>query len=119
MSTFSTGYTYFGTGDGRYTLKLLGNPNASPVVAPLPFVLYASGNGRGFLLDQSSASVITGTMAPQGKGSGTYSASQLPAHSPQRLPAAPLREFPRSQRPAVYVDEPTQGMNGTQYVGTG
>jgi hypothetical protein len=46
---------------------MLGNPGASPVVAPLPFVLYASGQNRGFLLDQSSSSVMTGTMNPQGK----------------------------------------------------
>ena len=32
---------------------------------PIPFVLYASGASRGFLLDQSSPAVITGTMNPQ------------------------------------------------------
>jgi hypothetical protein len=62
VANFSTGYTYAGTGLGRYTFKLLGNPNANPVVPPLNFVLYASGANKGFLLDQSSQSVITGTM---------------------------------------------------------
>jgi hypothetical protein len=50
---------------GRYTFQMLGNPTANPVIAPLPFVLYASGANRGFLLDQSSAAVMTGTMDPQ------------------------------------------------------
>jgi len=51
--------------NGRYTIQMLGNPSASPVVNPLPFILYASGSNRGFLLDQNSSSVITGTMTPQ------------------------------------------------------
>jgi hypothetical protein len=76
----SNGYTYAASSgtNGRYTFNLLGNPGASPAVAPFPFVLYASGANRGFLLDQSSASVMTGTMNPQGKGSGTFSGSELP-----------------------------------------
>jgi hypothetical protein len=61
-------YAYAATGtNGRYTFQMLGNASAS---SPLPFVLYASGQNRGFLLDQSSASVMTGTMNPQGKSSG-------------------------------------------------
>ena len=65
-------YTYAASGTtGRYMFQMLGNPSASPVVAPIPFVLYASGANRGFLLDQSSSSVMTGTMNPQGKGGGT------------------------------------------------
>ncbi len=76
-STFS--YTYAASGTtGRYTFQMLGNPDASPVVAPLPFVLYASGANRGFLLDASSSSVMTGTMNPQGKGNGGFSSSELP-----------------------------------------
>ncbi|MGA7293941.1 MAG: hypothetical protein WBW85_15505, partial [Terriglobales bacterium] len=73
-------YTYAAANaaNGRYTFQMLGNPGANPVVAPLPFVLYASGANRGFLLDQSSASVMTGTMNPQGKGSGIFSGSELP-----------------------------------------
>jgi hypothetical protein len=57
---------------------MLGNPTASPSVAPSPFILYASGANRGFLLDQSSSSVMTGTMNPQGKGSGAFSGQVLP-----------------------------------------
>jgi len=72
-------YTYAASGtNGRYTFNMLGNPDASPVVAPLPFVLYASGANRGFLLDQSSSSVMTGTMNPQGTDVGGFSASELP-----------------------------------------
>jgi hypothetical protein len=75
----STSYTYAASGTtGRYTFNMLGNPTATPVVAPLPFVLYASGANRGFLLDQSSPSVMTGTMNPQGKGGGSFAASALP-----------------------------------------
>lgn len=71
-------YTYAASAtNGRYTFQMLGNPDASPVVPPLPFILYASGQNRGFLLDQSSPSVMTGTMSPQGKGSGSFSSSEL------------------------------------------
>jgi len=59
-------YTYVATGtNGRYLFQMLGDPNGSPPIAPLPFVLYASGANRGFLLDQSSAAVMTGTMDQQ------------------------------------------------------
>lgn len=72
-------YTYAASGTtGRYTFNMLGNPGATPVAAPLPFVLYASGQNRGFLLDQSSSSVMTGTMNPQGKGGGAFANSELP-----------------------------------------
>jgi hypothetical protein len=72
-------YTYAASGTtGRYIFQMLGNPSASPVVAPIPFVLYASGANRGFLLDQSSSSVMTGTMNPQGRTGGILSSSDLP-----------------------------------------
>jgi hypothetical protein len=78
----SFAYTYTSAGtpsnNGRYTLNMLGNPDASPVVPALPFVLYASGQNRGFLLDQSSSSVMTGTMNPQGNGGGAFDGSELP-----------------------------------------
>ena len=54
-----------GSNVGRYTFQMLGNPGASPAVAPLTFILYASGANRGYLLDQSSSAVVTGTMNPQ------------------------------------------------------
>lgn len=77
-SAASFAYTYAASGtNGRYTFNMLGNPDASPVVPPLPFVLYASGANRGFLLDQSSSSVMTGTMNPQGSAVGGFSASEL------------------------------------------
>jgi hypothetical protein len=85
--TGTNNYTYASSGtpnnNGRYTFNMLGNPGASPVVAPIPFVLYASGANRGFLLDQNSSSVMTGTMNPQGKipcagGICALSASELP-----------------------------------------
>jgi len=69
--TGSNNYTYAATGtNGRYTFNMLGNP--------LPFVLYASGQNRGFLLDQNSSSVMTGRMDPQGKGNGFLAGSELP-----------------------------------------
>jgi hypothetical protein len=72
-------YTYAASGSsGRYTIQMLGNPDASTVVPPLPFILYASGQNRGFLLDQSSTSVMTGTMNPQGKGAGQFDNSEMP-----------------------------------------
>ena len=77
-ATGNNNYTYAATGtNGRYTFNMLGNPNANPVVAPLPFVLYASGANRGFLLDTSSSSVMTGTINPQGPGSGAFANSEL------------------------------------------
>jgi hypothetical protein len=74
-------YTYVSTNGntGRYIFYMLGNPNASTPVAPIPFVLYASGANRGFLLDQSSSAVMTGTMDPQPASAvGTYAASWMP-----------------------------------------
>lgn len=72
-------YTYAASSSttGRYIFQMLGNPGASPVAAPIPFVLYASGANRGFLLDQSSSSVMTGTMNSQGKGSAILSGSEI------------------------------------------
>jgi hypothetical protein len=79
LTAASFSYTYAASGTtGRYTFQMLGNPDATPVVAPLPFVLYASGANRGFLLDQSNSSVMTGTMNPQGKGGGGFAGSELP-----------------------------------------
>jgi len=78
-------YTYSapnGATNGRYIFNMLGNPSASTVVPPIPFVLYASGQNRGFLLDQSSSAVMTGTMNPQinaqGKAPGFLTSTELP-----------------------------------------
>jgi hypothetical protein len=79
MAPFS--YTYVATSGnaGRYTFQMLGNPNASPVVSPLTFVLYASGANRGFLLDQNSVAVMTGSMEPQlTPANFSYTPSELP-----------------------------------------
>jgi hypothetical protein len=77
----STAYTYAAssTTSGRYIFQMLGNPGAKTAVPPIPVVLYASGANRGFLLDQSSAAVMTGAMIPQGKVQvGGLSGSELP-----------------------------------------
>jgi hypothetical protein len=74
-------YTYVATQNGasssylgRYIFYMLGNPNASTPVAPIPFILYANAANSGFLLECNIAScsnpdttnaVITGTMTPQ------------------------------------------------------
>jgi hypothetical protein len=77
----SNPYTYVASSgnSGRYIFQMLGSPSANPVVPPIPFVLYASGANRGFLLDQSSPNVITGAMYPQpSKESRSYGSSQMP-----------------------------------------
>jgi hypothetical protein len=77
----STAYTYAATGTppaGRYVFQMLGDPTANPVKPPIPFILYASGANRGFQLDQSSPSVMTGTMNPVGNGSGNFGGTELP-----------------------------------------
>src|SRR6202158_5687849 len=93
-------YTYVatGSGNGRYIFQMLGNPNASTAVAPLPFVLYASGANRGFLLDQSSPAVMTGTMDPHpalknfdyapSELPGTYAAAPIPNSNSTLVPPA-------------------------------
>jgi hypothetical protein len=79
-SPFSYTYVASSSTTGRYVFQMLGNPNSSPVVAPLPFVLYASGANRGFLLDQSSAAVMIGSMDPQPTNlkSFEYANSEMP-----------------------------------------
>lgn len=75
---FTCTYTA-GTG-GRYVVTLLGN-NTTCTSPAIPFVFYASGANRGFLLDQSSAAVMAGAMDPQASSSspaGTFADSTLP-----------------------------------------
>jgi hypothetical protein len=78
--SFGTGYKYSAAGCsncGRYTVNLLGNAAANPPV-PMQFILYASGANRGLLLDQSSTSVMTGTMLPQkAEPGGLYTPSMI------------------------------------------
>ena len=79
VCAFSYTYVASSSANGRYIFQMLGNPNATTVVPPLPFVLYASGANRGFLLDQSSPAVMTGTMDPQPSLKNfSYTASELP-----------------------------------------
>jgi len=79
ICSFSNTYAASSTNNGRYTLQMLGNPNA-PVVSPLPFVLYASGANSGFLLESDAAtSVITGTMTEQpNSANGSFVPAGLP-----------------------------------------
>lgn len=91
---FANTYAATNNNTGRYTLTMLGNPNASTAVKPLDFVLYASGAGRGFLLDQSSTAVFTGTMSSQvppkqnlgnfaaGSAPGTYAVATYSSSAP-------------------------------------
>ena len=39
---------------GPIHVQMLGNPTSTPVVDPTPFVMYASGANRGYLLDVST-----------------------------------------------------------------
>jgi len=59
---FNYTYAFTSGAKGRYTIDMLGDPNASPVVPPVHCVLYLTTTNQGFLLDQSSPAVYTGTM---------------------------------------------------------
>jgi hypothetical protein len=75
----ASGSTCANNGSGRYIINLLGNASGSPT--GLPFVLFLSAANTGFLLDQSSTSVMTGTLAPQIVPTDlvTYAPSELPS----------------------------------------
>ena len=62
---------------GRYVVTLLGT--GSSCTGGLPYVFYASGTNRGFLLDQSSAAVMAGGMDPQTAPNGGFAPSELPS----------------------------------------
>ncbi len=124
-------YTYTATGsnpsnNGRYVFQMLGDPSATTIVPPIPFVLYASGAGSGFLLDQSSSSVMTGTMSSQGNlglglsGSelpGTYAAATTASASPAVGPIA-ANLFPTWAQPSGGSGSCTsECLTGTQYPG--
>jgi hypothetical protein len=118
---FGTGYKYSVAGCnncGRYTVNLLGNPTSNPP-APMQFIMYASGANRGFLLDQSSTSVITGTMVPQTAPKaqfGIFAASNIPGTY-----AAATTSSATSGVDAIAANlqltwvNPTQGVSGFQY----
>jgi len=123
-------YTYTSSGtpanNGRYLFQMLGNPTLTPPGAPLPFVLYASGAGGGFLLDQSSSSVMTGTMNPQGNialglsGSefpGTYAAATTVSASSAISPIAANLFATWAQGSAGSGSCTAQCVIGTQYPG--
>ena len=101
---------------GRYVLTLLGT--GSSCTGGLPFVLYASGANRGFLLDQSSAAVMTGGMDPQ-DGSvidpsqlpGTYAAATVSSATSGATPVA-------ANLLLTFLDPKTKNVGGTQYPGT-
>ncbi len=124
----STAYTYAAaaTNNGRYTFPMLGNPGASPVVPPVPFILYASGANAGFLLDQSSSSVMTGTMSLQGdlgielSGSelpGTYAAATTASASPTVSPIAANLFATWAQPSSGSGSCTSECLTGTQYPG--
>lgn len=93
-------YTYVATSTnlGRYSFQMLGNPLATPAVPPIPFILYASGANRGFLLDQSSSAVITGTMNPQ---PSLKNFLYTPTEIPGPYPAATISNSDPSIAPVV------------------
>jgi hypothetical protein len=124
--SFGTGYKYSAAGCsncGRYTINLLGNPTANPPV-PMQFILYASGANRGFLLDQSTTSVISGTMVPQKSPPDKAFSASLIASS---YAAATTDSGTTGVDPIAanvlltWVNTgacTAQCVNGTQYVGT-
>jgi hypothetical protein len=119
VSSFGAGYTYLATGSGRYTFKLLGNPNANPVVPPLTFVLYASAPNQGFLLDQSSPSVITGTMYSQLKNH-FFAESEIPGtHAAATTSSATKLVDPVADNLLLTFANPTKGVSGTQFDAVG
>lgn len=121
LPTSPFSYTYVATNGntGRYTFQMLGNTN--PVVAPLPFVLYASGANRGFLLDQSSKAVMTGAMEPQPAKGFSYTPTELPG----TYAAATIGNSDPSVTPVVEnllltsTGNATYNVAGTQYTQSG
>ena len=120
---FSNGYSYSNTGCaacGRYTINLLGNPTANPP-APMQFVMYASAANRGYLLDQSSDSVMTGTIAPQtSPAGGSFAASEMPSPFAAATQGSPTSAVePVVDNLLLTWVNPTQGLTGTQTVRSG
>jgi hypothetical protein len=111
-----------GTG-GRYVVTMLGAPSTCGATTGtptgIPVVLYASGANRGFLLDQSSAAVMTGSMDPQDGNllgpsalAGTYAAATVSSAT-----SAAAQKTLTANLTLTYVDFFTHNVAGTQYPG--
>ncbi len=111
---FTNSYVATGSDIGRYTFQMLSNSNS-----PLPFVLYASGANRGFLLDQSSQAVLTGTMDPQPTNLKGF--SYAPSELPGVYAASTVDSSDFSLTPVVQdllltsTGNSTYNVTGTQY----
>lgn len=103
-----------GTG-GRYVLTMLGT--GASCTGSIPVVLYASGTNRGFLLDQSSAAVMTGSMDPQ--DGNVQAPSQLPGtYAAATLSSATSAVTPMAANLLLTsLDPNTHNVAGTQYPG--
>jgi hypothetical protein len=110
---FNCTYTT-GTG-GRYVVTMLGN--GSSCTGGIPFVLYASGANRGFLLDQSSAAVMSGAMDPQQNN------AVAPSELPSTYAVATVSNATSGVSPIAAnllltsLDTQTHKVSGTQYPG--
>lgn len=111
---FTVGPNAAGVG-GRYVITFLGT--GSGCTSGIPFVFYASGANRGFLLDQSSAAVMAGGMDPQDANvfapsqlPGTYAAFSVTSATPSVLPFA-------ANLVLTSLDTNTHDVGGTEYPG--
>jgi hypothetical protein len=108
--------TYTTSTGGRFVVTLLGTTSTA-CTGGIPFVFYASGTNRGFLLDQSSPAVMTGGMDPQ-DGSlaaptqlpGTFAATTVSSTTSGVLPTA-------SNLLLTSTGNATFPISGTQYPG--
>ncbi|MGA9527716.1 MAG: hypothetical protein WBS24_06345 [Terriglobales bacterium] len=111
-------YTYITASGGRYSFQMLGTSSAA---SPIPFILYAWNGNSGYLLDQSSANVFTGTMTAQSAGmAGSFAPAAMTgpyavATTSTSLPSiAPLAMN-------LLLTSPGEGnfdVTGTQYPGS-
>jgi hypothetical protein len=108
--------TYTSGTSGRYVVTLLGKSSTCTSPA-LPFVFYASGANRGFLLDQSSSAVLTGGMDPQDTSVGgpqqllgTFAAASISNATSNVSPLA-------ANLLLTSVNSTTHSVAGTQYPG--
>jgi hypothetical protein len=98
---YSPGFTYTyaasSANTGRYTFQMLGTASAA---SPLNFVLYASANNSGYLLESDTASsVMTGVMVAQpNKSAGAF----VPAGMPGTYGAATFSNSLSSVAPLAF-----------------